>query len=67
LTNKIKTTHNSTLASVFFEEKKPNAKLQTVIGQCKKPTAQVAHLVLPQPHKPTHRQNQKSHFLATHK
>jgi hypothetical protein len=26
-------TANSTLSTVFFEEKKPNAKLQTVIGQ----------------------------------
>jgi hypothetical protein len=27
-------------------------------------TAQMAHLLLPQPHKPTLRQKQKSHFLA---
>jgi len=31
-----KTTANSTLASVFFEEKKPNAKLQNVSGNPKK-------------------------------
>jgi hypothetical protein len=34
---KWKTTANSTLASVFFEEKKPNAKLQTVVLHYNKP------------------------------
>jgi len=28
--------------------------------------AQMAHWLLPQPHKPTHRQNPKSHFLPTY-
>jgi hypothetical protein len=36
---------------------------QHVIAQCKKPTAQMAHLVFPT-HKPTLK-NQKSHFFPT--